>query len=182
MLALDRAFALLVGLPSWLVQKGHGSFITFEFGQPVLVIDEARMFPLRIRGAPPEVMRRGAHVHGQWHLWIYCCQWNLSVNGTQLAHDESDDDTINRALGVLNGQAITEVSVNPDDASTRFTFDLGCVLMTTPAPDDVYDFEPTEQWMLYQPSHEVLTVRSDGKYQLCQGDPSPDDSPWLPLG
>jgi hypothetical protein len=179
---VEEALAPLVGLPSWLVQKGHGSFITFEFGQPEVDIHGPRMLPVFIEGAPPEAMRRCAHVHGQWHLWIHCCQWSLSLNGTQLAYDESDDVTINRALGVLNGQAITDVSMNPDDASTGFTFDLGCVLMTTPAPDDVYDFEPAEQWMLYQPSHEVLTVRSDGRYQLCQDDSSPDDSPWLPLG
>lgn len=145
---VEAAFAPLVGLPSWLVQNGHGSFVTFEFGQPEVVIHEPRMMHVSIAGAPPEAMRRFTYVRGQWHLMIYCCQWSLSLNGTQLADNESDNITMNRALGVLNGQAITDVSINPDDAATRFTFDLDCVLMTTPAPDDVYGSEPVEQWML----------------------------------
>src|SRR5664280_1471741 len=103
---------------------------------------------VRIAGASPEAMRRFAYVRGQWHLMIYCCQWSLSLNGTQLASSESDEITVNRALGVLNGQALTDVSINPVDGSTRFTFDFGCVLVTTPAPDDVYDFEPVGQWAL----------------------------------
>lgn len=78
-------------------------------------------------------------------------------------------------------QAITEVRVNPVDASTVFTFDLGCVLKTTPAPPDVYGSEPVEQWMLFQPSGEVLTVRSDGMYTLEPGDTEPADARWMPL-
>jgi hypothetical protein len=179
---VEEAFAPLVGLPSWLVEKGRGSFITFEFGQPEVVIHEPRMRHILIEGAPPEALQRFTYVRGQWHLWIYCCQWSLTLDGAPLADDESDDQTMNRALGALNGQAVTGVSIDSVDASTRFSFDLGCVLMTTPASDDVYGVEPVEQWMLYQPSDEVLQVRSDGRYQLCPNEASPDDSPWLPLG
>jgi hypothetical protein len=178
---VEEAFAPLAGLPSWRVENGHGSFITLEFGEPELVIHEPGMMPVLIEGAPTEAMRRLAFVHGRWHLMIYCCQWSLTLNGTALADNESDHVTMNRALAVLNGQAITDVSIDPVDASTRFSFDLGCVLMTTPASDDVYGVEPVEQWMLYLPSNEVLEVRSDGRYCLGSDEASPDDSTWLPL-
>jgi hypothetical protein len=122
----EDAFAPLVGVPSWLVRKGNGSFVTLEFGEPKVVIGEPRMSRLSIDGAPPEAMRRSARVQGQWHLWIYCCRWSLSLDTTELAHNESDDITIERALHLLNGQAITAVTVSPADGSTKFTFDLGC--------------------------------------------------------
>ena len=54
------------------------------------------------------------------------------TRAAQLAHHESDDVTIERALHLLNGQAITAVNVSPADGSTKFTFDLGCVMTTTP--------------------------------------------------
>jgi len=176
-----EAFTPLLGLPSWQVARGIGSFITLEFGRPEVIVHEPRMIGVQIENAPVEAMQRRTVVRGQWHLWIYCCAWSLSLDGMQLAHEESDDITMNRALRVLSGQSITEVSINPADASTTFTFDLGCVLTTTPTPGDVDDHEPEEQWLLYQPSHEVLAVRSDGRYKLCREDTSPDDALWVTM-
>jgi hypothetical protein len=178
----EAAFAPLFGVPSWLVSKGHGSFITLEFGSPSLQIDEPRRMPLHITGAPTTALRRLAHVRGQWHLWIYCCDWSLLLHDVQLANNESDDITMNRALQVLNGQALVDVTINRHDAATKFTFDLGCVLETSPSPGHVYGVEPVEQWLLYQPDQNVLTVRSDGSYRLAPGDAAPEGAPWSPLG
>jgi tetratricopeptide (TPR) repeat protein len=177
----EDAFAPLVGVPSWLVERGVGSYITLQFGQPLLDIAEPRMLGIRIAGAPRQAMQRRAYVRGQWHLWIYDCCWSLSLHGIELAHDQSDVFTVDRALGVLNGQALSHVRIEPDDATTTFAFDLGCVLTTTPARLDVDESEPDEQWLLFQPSHEVLTVRRDGTYQTCLENASPDDAPWVPL-
>jgi len=55
------------------------------------------------------------------------------------------------------------------------------VLMTTPAPPDVYGPEPVEQWRLFQPSGEVLTIRSDGMYTVEPGNTTPADARWMPL-
>jgi hypothetical protein len=76
---------------------------------------------------------RRSTVGGHWHLWIYCCHWSL-LGDTQLAHSESDDTTVHRALHVLDGQALTAVKVEPADGRTQFTFDLGCSLLTCPDP------------------------------------------------
>jgi hypothetical protein len=118
----EQALARLAGLPSWLVEKGHGSFITLEFGQPELIIREPRMMHTMIEGAPSEAMRRLTSVRGQWHLMIDYCQWSLTLDGIPLADDESDDQRMHRALRVLNGQAITGISIDPVDATTRFSF------------------------------------------------------------
>ena len=67
-------------------------------------------------------------------------------------------------MGILNRQALTSVDVHPRTGGSRFTFDLGCVFLTHSAPAGTYDDEPVEQWMLYQPSGMVLTVRGDERY------------------
>ena len=155
--------------------------MTFEFGEPELEVREPHLGIVHIDGAPPKALQRHTAVHGQWHLWVYCCDWSLSLNDTQIAHNESDDITLTRALRVLNGQAITAVSVDPSSGATHFAFDLGCTLATTPATAGTYSVEPVEQWFLYQPSGHVLTVRGDGKYRLELGSTKNEDARWLAL-
>ncbi|MCP3878645.1 MAG: hypothetical protein GY701_09690 [Sulfitobacter sp.] len=166
--AVAVAFGPLLGEPAWSVTRGHGSFLTFEFGEPALRIDAEPWTRVHSLSATEEitVSTRSAVVHGSWHLWVYCCRWSLTAQQHELANDGSDDTSIDRALGILSGQALTSVDVNIDDGSSLFTFDLGCVLSTRPAPDGIYGAGPVEQWMLYQPSGDVLTVRGDGRYSV----------------
>ena len=163
------------------VQKGVGSFITMEFGEPELRIEEPRPWNAHTSGGDRHrTMRRLASVYGEWHLWIYCCEWTLEADGIELAWCESDDVTIERALGVLNGQALTQVEVR-EDSQTRFQFDLGCVLITRPAPKGSYSNEPVSQWMLYQPGGDVLAVRGDGSYSIHDRHTPRDEVCWSPL-
>lgn len=105
----------------------------------------------------------------------------VSVTGHDTTRAQRDDVTIERALHLLNGQAITAVTVSPADGSTKFHFDLACVMMTTPAPEHVDSSTTGEQWMLYQPSGEVLTIRSDGMCSLEPGNTTYADARWTPL-
>jgi hypothetical protein len=175
------AFAPVLGLPSWLVAKGHGSFVTLEFGEPRLEIGKPSKRPVFLTGGPKQVLARNAFVRGQWHLWIYCCDWTLLLKGAPLADNESEDVTMARALRVLNGQSLVSVGVDPMDGGSTFTFDLGCVLETRPAQEGTYKEEPAEQWMLYQPSGEVLTIRGDGYYRVQPARESGEDEPWTYL-
>jgi len=174
----------VLGRTSWLVKRGYGSFITMEYGEPHVDVREPRLRPPRIEGAPAQTLQRSAFVHGEWHLWIYCCEWSLLLEDTQLAHSESDDITMQRALRVLNGQVLQAVDIEPDDGRTRFTFDLGCSLLTCPAPPGIYASEPAGQWMLYSrsgPDLAVLTIRGDGTYGITDGHVKPEDKRWLPI-
>lgn len=99
---IGEAFRPLLGLPAWQVKRSHGSFVTFEFGQP-------RMDQIRYRtreGYLPDVLAgielKLMTVRGDWHLWIYCCHWSLSLQGIELSHCESDDVTMARALRLLD--------------------------------------------------------------------------------
>ena len=35
-----QAFAPVYGLPSWQVKHGHDSFLTFEFGEPIVEVHD----------------------------------------------------------------------------------------------------------------------------------------------
>lgn len=174
MAPLQAAFGRLYGQPCWMASKGYGSSLTFEFGEPRLTIGEPRerLYALSSKVTLP-IVHRPVRVHGQWHLWIYCCRWSIHLHGRPIAHSESADQRIERAVTVLDGQQLTQVSIDPADASSVFAFDLGGSLRTRP-----YD-EMSEQWLLYEPSGYVLTVRADGRYSHQPGDTRPDDEQWL---
>jgi hypothetical protein len=89
---------------------------------------------------------------------------------------------MNRTLAVLNGQALQAVDIEPD-GRTRFAFDLGCSLLTYPAPPGTYD-DPVEQWKLLSRSESglaVLIIRGDGMYSIGDGHEKPGDEYWLPI-
>jgi hypothetical protein len=89
---------------------------------------------------------------------------------------------MNRALGVLNGQILQAVDIEPADGRTRFTFDLGCSLLTYPYPPDSSDDEPDTQWYLISRSGPGLSVRGDGTYEASDRHARLADKDWLPIG
>jgi hypothetical protein len=169
----ERTFAKLYGKPCWGVKQGHGSFLTIEFGKPHLEIRE----PIVARaGASKKVRaglaRRGAYVVGEWHLWIYCCAWEVLLNGGQLAHSESSNSRIMRAANFLNGQKLVRFSIAPRGTRCIFEFDLGGVLKTWPYS------RTDEQWLLYEPNGKVLALRADKRYSHAPSDRPEDQINW----
>ncbi len=159
---IDRVFKPLYGKPCWSVGYGWGSFLTLEFGCPSLVIDEPEeaepgwSLSMRKRHA-----RRRIRVRGEWHLWIYCCQWNV-YTGDKLVGDSALESSSKRRIArgakELDGQKLLQVEVDPSRGSSIFTFDLGSHLETTP-----YN-EESDQWSLCEPSGKVFSYRADGMY------------------
>jgi hypothetical protein len=179
MIDIAAEFEPVLGLHAWGVSHGYGSFVTLEFGNPELRIQTPRLVPIHLDGAPSKTERRVVRARGQWHLWIYCCDWSISINEIQLAHNESDDARIERALSILNGQILTNVSVK-GATQTTFDFDLGAALTTWASPPDSYDGEDVEQWYLYEPDGQVLALRSDGYVSLGPGNRTEDEHDWFP--
>lgn len=152
-----------------------------EYGEPLVEVRQPRLMPLFIEGAPAKAIQRYVFVGGEWHLWVYCCEWSLLLENVQLAHNESDDVTMHRALHMLNGQILKGVDIEPADGRTRFTFDLGCSLLTYPAPSGLYGDKPVEQWTLHARSGPFLAIREDGKYWIGDRHQKPADKSWLPI-
>ncbi len=162
--SIVELFQPLIGVPSWNVKKGYGSFLTFEFGNPSIEIREPRDVPNSSPRVRQIFARRRVTLRGQWHLWVYCCGWRIWIGKNELAFNESTDDEIARACSELDGQAIQDVICQPKFGRTRFVFDLGGILDTAP-----YDEELSEQWMLYLPDGNVYTYRSDGAVSFGPG-------------
>jgi hypothetical protein len=172
---IEKVLLRLYGKPCWGVSPGAGSFLTLEFGRPRLAIREpivAKEFTsAKVRN---DLARRTVHVHGEWHLWIYCCNWEVR-SGDKRIGDSSTKMRIRRAAELLDGQRLTGFSISRRKANCVFEFDLGATLFTRP-----YD-KCSEQWLLYEPSHRVLIQRADGRYQYGPSDKVKDSAEWKPI-
>jgi len=158
------------------VWKGIGSFLTLYFGKPHLVIRE----PISARPGASNKVRanlatRGAYVEGDWHLWIYCCSWEVLFNNKRLAHSESSDSLIMRAANFLNGQKLVRFSILPRGTRCVFEFDLGGILKTWPYS------RTDEQWLLYEPTGNVLVLRADKRYSHDSSNRPEDETDWKPI-
>ena len=171
----SRVFRRLYGLLCWNVKPGYGSFLTFEFGQPHLRIDEPREPKREVSPRVRKMFaRRLIHVRGDWHLWIYCCDWFVSER-EKVVGDCSSKSRIQRAAWALDGQKLVAVTIVPRGRRSVFEFDLGGRLETMPYNRDC------EQWMLFDPSGRVLTFRADKMYSYHPADRSPKKVKWRPI-
>jgi hypothetical protein len=170
---IDDLFSPVYGKFCWNAKKGYGSFLTFEFGEPHLDV--------KVRSRSTDAFRekvRRVNVHGDWHLWIYLCKWEIYSHDTLKASNQASNRDINRAMLRLDGQVLTNVEVNTT-CSTTFTFDLGDRLETMP---NIPEFgEDSEQWMLFEPNGRVFTLRADQKFSYQPGNTIPTDERWQPL-
>ena len=103
-------------MPSWQVTGEFGSWLTFHFGAPRIIVNE-----------PCEALRyrRLASAEGQYKFWIEMCDWVVFQDGAKLAHNESDRDSIRRAAGNLCGQKLLGFSIGTGPPASEFVFDLG---------------------------------------------------------
>ncbi len=171
----ESVFKRVYGKPCWGVKPGFGSFLTLEFGKPHLEVREPIVESKSTSAKVREGMaRRGVFVHGEWHLWIYGCDWDV-FSGSKRIGDSSTKRKILCAAEFLDGQKLIRFSISPRKASCVFEFDLGAALKTQP-----YDNE-SEQWLLYEPSHKVLSLRADRRYKYSISDVPNDHREWKPI-
>jgi hypothetical protein len=170
-----KVFEGIFGKPCWDVRPGLGSFLTLEFGRPHLEIHE----PITVRKGVSAKVRdhladRQVRVYGEWHLWITGCDWEVQSKGKRVG-DSSTRLSIRRAADFLNGQKMIRFSLVSRRVQSIFVFDLGAILRTFP-----YD-KSSEQWLMFEPSHKVLTLRADGQYRHIRSDRPADDGAWKPI-
>ena len=180
--SVQEAFAPLIGkMPAWNVAQGHGSFLTMEFGTPRLEIREPSVSTAKSEKVRKLAARRDVQLRGDFHLWIYCCNWRIGLDDRVLAANESSDDAIVQATRALNGQIITSIRVDPNTAVSSFRFDLGGMLETWPYSLDQWADCPTTvaQWHLYSEVG-AFSIRADGRFSSGSLQRRADH--WLPLG
>jgi hypothetical protein len=172
---LQKVFSELYGEPCWNVKPGYGSFLTLEFGRPHL---EVREPTVASKDSSPKVRgllaRRNIFVHGEWHLWIADCAWEVLSNGKHVANGTTKR-RMQRAARLLDGQKLIQFSFVSKNVQCVFEFDLGATLRTVP-----YD-RKGEQWRLFTPSQKVLTLRADRRYQYMLSNLPTDRRLWKPV-
>lgn len=159
---IARVFKPLQDLPCWMVKGGYGSFLKMEFGEPILLY-----------GENPRKNRRTVNICGQWHLWIYCCDWGV-FEGNKMMGSCNNKKSIDKAAQILNGQKLKNIRVYKN-GRTDFRFEYGTLLITKP-----YDKE-SEQWMLFEPNGMVLTFNWNGCISHQPGNISDEDTEWHKL-
>jgi hypothetical protein len=176
MAIIEDIFQPIYGKPAWQVQQGYGSFLTFEFGEPHLQIREPKQASESVSSkVRKHLAKRSVYLHGDWHLWIYLCDWNIFSNEELIAHSKSKRRVIGRATSELDGQVLTRVTVSKS-YKTVFEFDLGGKLETMPYPE--VGESPNNLWLLYEPSHCVFMLRSDGQCCHISEETNADEGNW----
>lgn len=169
-----ETFAPLIGVPCWGVERGQGSLLSFEFGEPRLAIREPFISTSPLAEMRASAARRRVKPVGAWCLFVFCCRWRVS--GTVSADDDGTHDRIEAAAREIDGQRLIRFECEAAARRATFRFDLGAVLETWPYEDD----DKGEQWSLYRPDGHVLTYRADGTVSLDPGDTDPDRMRWEP--
>lgn len=133
----QRLFLQIVQMKPTRVKLGFGSFVTIDFGRDI----------------PEEVKtRQGTQIryHGEWHVWIYQCAWQIDQNGMMLVHSESPKAAIESVLFNLANKTFTSFSLLNDffDAELKFE-DMMFRLFHT---------KDGEQWMLFTPENKTFVA------------------------
>jgi hypothetical protein len=145
---VEAAFEPLIGQKAWGASIGWGSFATIEFGARRLV---------------------NHHYHGDWHLWLYMCEWQLYSRNRVLANSESTKHVMEVATDNLNGEKLKYVSFDSERLETEFTFSRDLRLVCKPYADAASN---EECWMLFRPDATVMSLRNSGLHSESQVDKS----------
>ena len=101
----------------------------------------------------------------EFYFWVYLCSWWIRTTNLELAHCESSDEEIMSAVSALNGQMLSDITlqqyVTPEGvfhgALLGFGSDLTMKLCQDEdgAPDD-------EIFMICDAAHHWLSYQTDG--------------------
>lgn len=162
---IRSAFAPLIGLPCWNVERGQGSILSFEFGSPRLFVREPYVSTSSSAKLREAAARRVVKPIGEWNFFVFCCHWRIVNRKEVLADDDRPHAQIEAAAKVVDGQRLMAFTLDAAARQAVFSFDLGATLTTWPheAGDD-------EQWSLYLPDDCILTYRADGLFSLSAAD------------
>lgn len=135
-------FQPLIGQKPSRARIGWGSFLTFDFGH---------------------LHTEDGHQHGDWHLWIYQCDWVLSENGNVRVNSEKRRTLIERWIRTLEKVPLTNVS----GSGGHWNFEFGSRLHLKCEPPSDEEGDPdSHYWMLFMPDRRVLAVGPGSRVEI----------------
>ncbi|MGD0567318.1 MAG: hypothetical protein ABSA78_02845 [Candidatus Sulfotelmatobacter sp.] len=143
---VETLFQPVLGRRAWGAKAGWGSFVTIEFGERHL---------------------QQHHYHGDWHLWLYQCDWTLNSETHEMTNSESKKGLIQTAIDNLNQLELLGLSFDAERMATEFLFQGNLRLRCQPYPNA----KPDEQcWMLFMPDKQVASLTTQGLRYEAVGD------------
>lgn len=100
--------------PIWQANKGHGSFLTFDMGKRLISKNKDGI----------------EFFSGSTHLWIYLCDWKLTINNQIIAQNEYCANEIISALTCLNEQRMISI-IKIDEITIDIAFSRKINLILT---------------------------------------------------
>lgn len=128
-------FQQIVNIKPTRAKLGYGSFVTIDFGKDI----------------PEEVKtRQGTQMryHGEWHLWIYKCKWQIDQDGEKLVDSESPKEAIESTLYYLTNKTLTSFKLLNDFYDAELNFEN--------MPFKTFHTKEGEQWMLFSPENKTF--------------------------
>jgi hypothetical protein len=164
---ISDLFSPLIGQLVWCVRRGHGSFLTMEFGLPHLSVRE----PISASSTSSErvrknLNRRRVFVVGDWHFWIKYGEWTISTANYSLESKSNSDASGEHCLEELDGQILISAASGEVSNSLVLKFDLGATLEIRPSPEVAGD-----QWTLHNWNGDIAAFQSDGVMVLEKSEP-----------
>jgi hypothetical protein len=132
--AQDIALAA-VGARCWRARRGHGSFLTFDFGDRI----------------SDRAWERGA-----WHLWVYFGEWKLTDGTRVTATNWDGQQLIEEAVARFSGTRLVDVVVDAHTLDSVFEFEHQLRLAIGPNTDE--EVPDADWWLLFTPGERVLVA------------------------
>jgi hypothetical protein len=137
--------ARFVGQECWRARRGHGAFLTFDFGA---LIQDGRF--------------------GEWHLWLYFGDWLITSGDTAVCDWLASDKEIERAVGRFAGRSIVRVEIEDSSGTARFVFSDNLAVTVKPSNADRQG--DAAWWYLYCPDGHVLEVGEGPRWSYTSAD------------
>ena len=136
-MTLEQVTSTIIGKITWLPRMSFGTFVTFEFGTPLLVTRE----PITKPDVHPRLAQRRVTVQGEQHLWIQADHWRLKTRDWTAS---SNDERLSvwQKLETLAGSRLISLEATPNGSILKFEY--GEALMLQPSPDALQT-----QWSIY---------------------------------
>jgi hypothetical protein len=122
----EDVFLPVIGQFAWLVKRGHGSFLTMEFGSPHLIVREPiTVSPNSLPQVSKRLAMRRVYVTGDFHFWMIEADWRLCVADDTVTSDDVDRARVDRCLDELDGQRLLSVTRADAPHACVLQFDQG---------------------------------------------------------
>jgi len=134
-------FNKILGNKPTRVKLGHGSFLTFDFGQDIEEKIKTRSGGFKT-------------IHfGEWHLWVYMCAWRIDKKNKPFIGSNDSRDLIEHHLRELENKELKDVIILNEAFDTTLVFGDEYQL-------HLFSFRVTEdeQWMFFTPNNKVFTA------------------------